>query len=638
MSRVLITICGIFALSAFLAAEEEADILVEAPLTSYDREHWAYRPLSQSEIPKVEQAGWPRTPVDAFVLAQLEAKGLSAGWRADKATLLRRVTFDLTGLPPTIAEQTAFLEDHSPDAWERLVDRLLDAPAYGERWAQHWLDLARFADTDGFEFDKVRPDAWRYRDWVIDALNRDLPYDEFVRQQLAGDELPGGDAVATMFCLAGPDMPDVNDQHERRHFRLNELTGTVGAVFLGMQIGCAECHDHKSDPISQADFYRLRAVFEPSVPDMKRDVAYHSLANHDQAVISRLWIRGDHRRPGPEVEPGVPRIAVADGVTLTTHEKTGLRTALAESLLVDAQPLAARVIVNRIWQHHFGRGLCATPSDFGLINEEPSHPELIDWLARDLIAHGWSLKHLHRRIVCSATYQQTSRSMGDDRDWHQRLSQDPDNRWLSRSPRRRLDGESLRDALLAAAGQLNRDSGGPGVMPPLPEELVQTLLKGQWTTSEKTADHTRRSIYLFARRNLRYPLLESFDRPDANASCAVRNRSTTAPQALGLLNSELSVNVARQLAGLVLASSSASEEQIELLYQRTLCRRPTAEEIVLVRQFLDQQRAALDSGISHGEAVVLPTPKPADIHRAHAAAWVDLCLAILNSNEFLYCD
>lgn len=638
MSRVLTTFCGIVILSALLAADEEADVLVEAPLSSYDREHWAYRPLSQPEIPKVEQAGWLRTPVDAFVLAQLEARGLSAGWRADNPTLLRRVSFDLTGLPPTIAEQAAFLEDHSPDAWERLIDRLLDSPAYGERWAQHWLDLARFADTDGFEFDKVRPDAWRYRDWVIDALNRDLPYDEFLRQQLAGDELPGGDAVATMFCLAGPDMPDVNDEHERRHFRLNELTGTVGAVFLGMQIGCAECHDHKSDPISQADFYRLRAVFEPSVPEMKRDVAYHSLANHDQPVVARLWIRGDHRRPGPEVEPGVPRIAVAEGVTLDIQEQTGSRTALAESLLVDAQPLVARVIVNRLWQHHFGRGLCATPSDFGLINEEPSHPELIDWLARDLIAHGWSLKHLHRRIVCSATYRQTSRSMRDDRDWHQRLAQDPDNRWLSRSPRRRLDGESLRDALLAAAGQLNRDRGGPGVMPPLPEELVQTLLKGQWTTSEKTADHTRRSIYLFARRNLRYPLLESFDRPDANASCAVRNRSTTAPQALGLLNSELSVNVARRLAGLVLASASEPEEQIELLYQRTLTRRATDEDVALVRQFLDQQRTAFGSEGLQGAANVLPSPVPAGMEPRQAAAWVDLCLAILNSNEFLYCD
>lgn len=638
MSRALITICGIVTLSAFLAADEESDVLVEAPLSSYDREHWAYRPLSRPEIPKVEQPEWLRTAVDAFVLEKLEARGLSGALPADKATLLRRVSFDLTGLPPTIAEQAAFLEDHSPDAWERLVDRLLETPAYGERWAQHWLDLARFADTDGFEFDKVRPDAWRYRDWVIDALNRDLPYDEFVRQQLAGDELPGGDAVATMFCLAGPDMPDVNDQHERRHFRLNELTGTVGAVFLGMQIGCAECHDHKSDPISQADFYRLRAVFEPSVPEMKRDVAYHSLANHDQPVVARLWIRGDHRRPGPELEAAVPRIAVADGATLITHEKTGLRAALAESLLIDAQPLVARVIVNRLWQHHLGRGLCATPSDFGLINEEPSHPELIDWLARDLIAHGWSLKHLHRRIVCSATYRQTSRNMGDDGDWHQRLAQDPDNRWLSRSPRRRLDGESLRDALLAASGHLNRDKGGPGVMPPLPEELVKTLLKGQWTTSEKTADHTRRSIYLFARRNLRYPLLESFDRPDANASCAVRNRSTTAPQALGLLNSELSVNVARQLAGLILTSATESDEQIELLYQRTLSRRPTGEEIALVRQFLDQQPAALDSGASQEDALVLPLPEPAEIDRAHAAAWVDLCLAILNSNEFLYCD
>ncbi|OYW21101.1 MAG: hypothetical protein B7Z55_06180, partial [Planctomycetales bacterium 12-60-4] len=523
---------------SFVATVRADEAIPETPIEAVDREHWAYRPLSSPVFPHVKDVTWQQTPIDAFILAQLEELGLSGGRPATRETLLRRATFDLTGLPPTLEELAAFEIDNSPESYERIVDRLLASSAYGERWGQHWLDLARFAETDGFEHDKLRPDAWKYRDWVIDALNRDLPYDEFVRQQLAGDAITGGDPVATMFCLAGPDMPDVNDQLERRHFRLNELTSTVGAVFLGMQVGCAECHDHKYDPISQVDFYRLRAIFEPAVPELKRDVPYNMLANQRDAQPARLWIRGDHRRPGPVIEAGLPRIALPQDSHETKfrpESSAEWRAALADTLIHEAIPLTARVIVNRIWQQHFGRGLCATPSDFGLINDEPSDPELLDWLANDLIEHDWSLKHLHRRIVLSATYRQASRRVtSSDRDWELRLAVDPDNRWLSRSPRRRLEGESLRDALLTVAGTLNRSQGGRGVQAPLPEELVQTLLKGQWTTSPDIGDHTRRSIYLFARRNLRFPILEAFDRPDANASCAVRGRSTTAPQALVL--------------------------------------------------------------------------------------------------------
>lgn len=592
------------------------DAVTEAPIDEIDRTHWAYRPLLDAEVPAVTQRDWCRNPVDAFILAELEARGLTGAREADRFTLIRRVTIDLTGLPPSLADVQEFTTDARPDAYERLVERLLVSPAYGERAAQHWLDLARFAETDGFEHDKVRPDAWKYRDWVVQAFNTDLPYDDFLRAQLAGDEWQAGQqAVATMFCLAGPDMPDVNDQAERRHYRLNELTATVGAVFLGMQIGCAECHDHKYDPISQADFYRLRAVFEPALPTMQRDKPYLQLASQKDVVPARFWIRGDHRRPGPAVAPAPPRIAVPASVTAAWQSAppgSSVRAALAETLVSDAAPITARVIANRLWQQHFVRGLCETSSDFGLINSEPTHPELLDWLARDLLEQGWSLKHLHRRLVLSATYRQISRASATDVDWPQRLEADPDLRWLSRSPRRRLDGEALRDALLEVSGQLHREAGGPGVRPPLPDELVSTLLKGQWPVSEQPRDYTRRSLYLFARRNLRFPLFEAFDRPDANASCAARNRSTTAPQALVLWNSELSQETAARLAQLILAAAPDTASRINWLYLRTLSRTAEAEEHALLAAYLEGSPSA--------------------------TAWTDVCLALINSSEFLYCD
>jgi hypothetical protein len=569
------------------------------------------------------------------------------------------LSLDLIGLPPTPAELAAFLANDSPDAYERQVDRLLASPAFADHWAQNWLDLARFADTDGFEHDKVRPEAWKYRDWVIDALNADLPYDQFVARQLAADEL--GDAsgdIPTMFCLAGPDMPDINDQAERRHSMLNELTGTVGSALLGLQLGCAACHDHKYDPISQADFYRLRAVFEPSVPVLKRDIPCNTLKSGVNNVAAHLWARGDFRRAGPEVPAGFPRIASSDKHLADKPS----RTELAQWLFRDDNPLTARVIVNRIWQHHFGRGIFETSSDVGLMGTSPSHEELLNFLAVDLREHGWSLKHLHRSIVCSATYRQASHVAWDERGreslatedtvngktsgakdsrpqlaWQSRIAADPANMLYSRYPRRRISGETLRDSLLATADLLSSQRGGPGVMPPLPKELVDTLLKGQWTASPREADHYRRSIYLFARRNLRYPLFEAFDRPDANASCPVRSKSTTAPQSLVLLNSELSLLAARHLAGRIMAESADTSQQIEALYLNALSRRPTEGESAMLAVFLKEQRERLVAEGRTKEKLVMPIGSTAADPYA-AAALVDACLAVLNASEFLYVD
>jgi len=633
----------------------------EIPLNDSDREHWAFVPPVRSPLPEVKNAAWCRTPIDRFILAQLEAAGLQPAPPADAATLLRRVTFDLTGLPP----KPEALQRN--ETYEAYVDRLLASDAYAQRQAQHWLDLARYADTDGYEHDNVRPEAWRYRDWVIDAFRRNLPLDEFLRLQIAGDELRPDDAdaaIATGFLLCGPDMPDLNRQDERRSMVLNELTGTVGATLLGLQLGCAQCHDHKFEPLSQADFYRLRACFETATflsrgrseedgdrEDAKPDAWRVFRETASPWPTSHMLVRGDFSRPGPEVEPGFPRVANPMQVSLTNAgwlgsstaspqnqstgsslrstpatptQGSGRRTALAAWLTRPDHPLTARVLVNRVWQQHFVEGLVRTPSDFGYLGDAPSHPELLDWLAwhfvqgsgergegRDvaseshpspLAAHPWSLKDLHRLIVTSTAYRQAGAKPS---------ASDPTNRLLSHFPRRRLDGEELRDAMLAVGDRLSDRRGGPGVMPPLPTELLSAIRKDHWKTSPDEEDHRRRSIYLFVRRNLRLPLLDAFDRPDTIASCPRRNRSTTAPQSLVLLNSEFADDAAAELAkSLRDRAGSDVAKQIELAFRACLGRSPTTEETADAMMLVKSN----DDGI------------------------VDFCLALFNLNEFAYVD
>jgi len=652
--RTLRFVSPLWLLSVGFAIAENDRQVAESPITGEDREHWSFQPLTRPAVPKVSDSAWIENEIDAFILAKLESREIAPQSPADRVTLIRRLYFDLIGLPPTPLEVAAFVEDGSADTYERLVDRLLASPHFGEHWAQHWLDLARFAETDGFEHDKVRKDAWKYRDWVIDALNSDLRYDRFVSLQLAGDELDN-QSIATAFCLSGPDMPDMNSQEERRQIVLNEMTSTVGSVLLGLQVGCAQCHDHKYDPISQADFYRLRAVFEPAVA-VKRDESLSVLGEQPGVVpASHLMIRGDWRRPGPEVFPDVPRIARIPSARfepVRAEQTSGRRAALARWLTQPENPLTARVITNRIWQHHFGAGLSRTPSDFGIVGDEPSHPELLDWLATELIRRDWKMKQLHRLIVTSATYRQASRPASsqcraaadephdDDMEgWTKAVERDPSNVGLSRFPRRRLSGEAIRDAMLAASGSLNTESGGPGVMPPLPAELVNTLLKGQWKVSPQQADHYRRSIYVFARRNLRYPIFDAFDRPDANASCARRSRSTTAPQSLLLLNSEFSLDAARRLAGAVLTEHEGlSNAAMSDAVRRAFCREPCQRELIALQCFVKEQTELLRSESRHSSDLALPLPCPDNIEPRKAAAFTDLCLALFNANEFLYLD
>jgi Protein of unknown function (DUF1553)/Protein of unknown function (DUF1549) len=692
-------------------------------------DHWAFIAPKRPHVPRVKEASWVRNPIDAFILDRLEQGGLPHSPDADRPTLLRRLSFDLTGLPPTPVELDQFLADRSPIAYERLVDRLLASPHYGERWGQHWLDLARFAETDGFEFDQARPDAWRYRDWVVQALNRDVPYDDFLRLQLAGDEARPGDPaafIATGFNRCYPDMVDLNDQGLRRQNALNDVTETTGLVFLGLTIGCARCHDHKFDPIRQTDFYALQAFFTPArfrddyplasardrhlyeerlrrweheistvraslirlespwrnllapgdpaglndetaaalavaLPERSPhdvELVFDALAR-DKRINASLWQvvldpvngyargvlmnrlqrlkragpralpkargvdeagpnapptyllrRGEYGARGPEVAPAFPAVlcstnAMAPASPRSSGRSTGRRTALADWLLRPDHPLTARVMVNRLWRHHFGRGLVSTPSDFGTMGEEPTHPKLLDWLATELIAQGWSLKSMHRLILTSAAYRQSSRSAGSAR------TTDPDNTLLWRQNRQRLDGEAIRDSLLAVSGRLNKTMGGPSIFPELPPELSRLSSKGAvWPVSPRAEDRDRRSLYVFVRRNLRYPFFEVFDRPDTNASCPQRAVTTIAPQALSLLNSKLAHQAAQSLAArLIDEATSKRGSQLERMSLVVFGRPADVAERKLMSDFL-----------------------------ANKGSLYHLGLALLNTNAFVYID
>jgi hypothetical protein len=373
--------------------------LIGSALRASEPPHWAFGPPRRPAVPMVKESSGSRNPIDAFVRSRLERAGLPPSWEADRPTLLRRLSFDLTGLPPSPDEVEAFLTDQGPLAYERLVDRLLASPRYGERWGQHWLDLARFAETDGFEFDQVRPDAWRYRDWVVQAFNRDLPYDEFVRWQLAGDEVRPGDPaafIATGFNRCYPDMVDLNDQGLRRQNALNDMTETTGLAFLGLTIGCARCHDHKFDPITQADFYSLQAFFvgtrfRDDYPVASTEKVRQTARGIDETSPSPpptfLLRRGEYGARGREVAAAFPVVLCVPGSSglakpRASDHSSGRRQALADWMVATDHPLTARVMVNRLWGHHFGRGLVGTPSDFGTMGDEPTHPELLDWLVR----------------------------------------------------------------------------------------------------------------------------------------------------------------------------------------------------------------------------------------------------------------
>lgn len=609
--------------------------------------HWAYDPPVRPALPAVEQAAWVRNPIDAFILARLEREGWAPAPEAPRQTLIRRVSLDLTGLPPSPKEVDAFLADRSPDAYERLVDRLLASPHYGERWARPWLDLARYADTDGGSYDRPRA-AWRYRDWVIAALNRDLPFDRFTIEQLAGDLLENAtleQKIATGFHRNTVKNEEMGvDLDEARWEALLDRVETTATVWLGTTITCARCHNHKYDPFTQRDYYRLLAFFEraedqdlpletppagkvatafdiPTVPVIMERPSAERPATH-------LRIKGGYANKGERVVAGTPAALHPMRPGAPPN-----RLGLAQWLVDEENPLVARVTVNRFWAELFGRGLVETPEDFGRRGQRPSHPDLLDWLATEFRRVGFSMKRIHRLIVTSATYRQSSRVTPAH------LDKDPENRLLARAPRLRMEAEMIRDVVLAASGQLSRKIGGPSVFPPRPDDLgFMPNNKGEapWTLSEGE-DRYRRGLYTFWRRTAPYPAFTTFDAPSREATTVARPRTNTPLQALTGLNDPAFFDAARGLARrMILEAPPTPRARAAYGFRLCITRHPDAGELdALVAAYRRdlahfRERPAAAHAVVNGSASA-----PVQTDLSELAAWTVVANVLLNLDETL---
>ncbi len=732
----VIATCG----SLFAQADAEK---APTPFFEGERAHWAYQPLERPDLPAVANDRWPKNDIDTFVLARLETAELAPSTVASRRMLIRRATLDVWGIPPTPDQVEKFLADTKPGAFERVVDRLLASPYYGERWARHWLDLVRYAESDGYKSDGVREGAWRYRDYVIRAFNEDKPYDRFMAEQIAGDELwpTRRDAVvATGFMRHWPYEDNGRDLDQQWTDILNSVTNVSGQVFLGMTVRCARCHDHKFDAIKQTDYFRLQAFFAAMTPRNDLPVAnddqlaaYHerlqkwetataklraertqlespflqkaerSMGNqfppHIQEILEILperrtpyqqqlvilggkMLRVDRKKMAekmkgdvknrwdelskqidefkdikpdkhafargvrdigktapPTTVPGKAKEVIAPGFLSILHpapakirpapaaqNSTGRRSTLAEWLGKSSNPLPARVMVNRLWQHHFGRGIVATPGDFGVMGDRPTHPKLLDYLASEFIASDWKLKHLHRLMLTSATYRQSSVADGSNVG----LKKDPNNNLLWKMRPRRIEAEVLRDSILATTGQLNNKMFGPSVSPELPKGLSERY---GWKPTKPASEQRRRSIYLIVKRNTHLPLLKTFDVPDNHDTCMRRDRTTTPTQALILLNDSWPLERSRELAARLLRECSKdNREWINRAYMICFSRPPTPAETEAGLNFLLGQ-AKLAS-----KPTMLPTNVPDDVTPSQAAALVDYCHALWNTNEFMYVD
>ena len=681
-------------------------------------DHWSFQRPKRPAVPAVKDAAWVRNPIDPFVLARLERQGVKPSPEADRNTLLRRLSLDLTGLPPTPQETEAFLTDTSPNAYEKVVDRLLASPHYGERWGRHWLDLARYADSDGYTIDAPRQ-IWKYRDWVIQALNRDLAFDQFVIEQIAGDLLPNpttDQLIATGFHRNTTSNYEGGiDFEQYRVEAVADRVATTGAAFLGLTVGCARCHDHKYDPITQREFYQLFAFFnntdeiasegeryrfnqpildlatpeerarqeanraqvamlsrelaeyaaalakrpdEPGAPPKYKDPGLRERVSNLSALRRRLppvtstlvmrdlpqprpayiHLGGDFLRHGAPVSPGVPAV-------LSSAPVTGNRLDLARWLVDPANPLTARVTVNRLWQSYFGKGLVETENDFGLMGSKPTHPELLDWLATEFVARGWSQKAMHRLIVTSATYRQSSRHRPDIEE------SDPYNRLLARQSRMRLEAEILRDNALVSSGLLTPVIGGPSVYPPIPEgAMAVTQVKRPWPTATGP-DRYRRGLYTFYYRSIPHPGLALFDAPDATAACTRRFRSNSPLQALTLLNDEAYIEFARALAKRVLKEAPAADAaRLDYAFLLALGRHPKPVEQDRLARLLALQRDEYRSDPTSASLLVVKEQvfdsspggnrdleqAPVDPKQVpELAAWTALSRVLFNLDDFL---
>lgn len=645
------------------------------------RAFWSFQPVRRPTVPAVRHMDRVANPIDNFVWERLEAKQLALAPRAEPQILLRRVSLNVRGLPPTLGEQVEFLDDKSSDAYERLLDRLLDDPAYGEHWGRHWLDVVRYADSNGYERDGAKPSVWRYRDYVIAALNDDKPYDRFVLEQIAGDELHDANSetlIATGFHALGAwqDEVDPLEAAQYRADELDDLVRTTAQTFWGLTLGCARCHNHKFDPLTMVDYYSLAAILAPlkrpnkgrvdrdlplgsphqiaaqlqrddaieqtqrQIAELKKNKpadeeqqiaallqkvrqlrqetpdlpgAYRCYEDGAETTPTYLLLSGRASSPGPVMQPRVPAVlTTAQPVFPAAGPRSTLRRlTLARWTASPDNPLTARVIVNRVWQHHFGEGLVATPSDFGRIGARPTHPELLDWLADWFVNDaGWSLKKLQRLILSSETYRQSSL-------WNEHAgSLDPPNNLLWRFPFRRLDVEAIRDSMLAVAGNLNHQMFGPAVYLPIPQAAIEahTDKQAAWQASSGPAID-RRTIYAFVKRTLLVPLLETLDFCDTTQSADRRAITSVAPQALTLFNGDFVNRQAEQFARrLVREAGHDLDRQVEMAFRLALARAPTVPEALAIRQFFDREAATTDP---------------------HSAL-VQACRVILNLNEFVY--
>jgi mono/diheme cytochrome c family protein len=699
------------------------------------RKHWSFQPVVRPDVPEVKNAGWVRNPIDAFVLRKLESQGISPAPEADRATLIRRLSLDLLGITPTVAEVDAFVSDTRPNAYELLVEKLLTSPHYGERWGRHWLDLARYADSNGFTRDFGRS-IWKYRDWVIDALNRDLPFDRFTIEQIAGDMLPEatleqkiatGFHRNTLFNEEGGTDPE--------QFRVEAVVdrvNTTGIVWLGLTVGCAQCHEHKYDPISQREYYQLFAflnnadepklevptpeqiaagdlqmrdeirarikVLEEEVkskddelalgvaewektltdddkkklpfqvvnalnfsPEMRGEADRKVLVDHFKtlestqekypqlAEIGRLrakepqfvttmvmeerqeprethiHIRGDFLRHGAKVEPAIPAVLPP----LAEETKHPTRLDLAQWLVDPRNPLTPRVTVNRVWQRYFGRGIVETENDFGTQGEPPTHPELLDWLASEWMARKWSLKELHRLIVHSATYRQSSH-------FRTELAEiDPANKLYARQNRLRLDAEIIRDAALSASGLLAGKIGGPSVFPPQPDGVFDfTQDKKPWNAAIGP-DRYRRAMYTHLWRSSPYPAMTVFDFPDANVACTRRNRSNTPLQSLTLANDQQFVEFAQGLAVRVLKEGATTDDaRLRFAFRVCFARDPAEAEAKRLTALLKEQRNSFGADLKDAEQLTPPL-LAVNTTTQEFAAWTAVARVLLNLDEFI---
>lgn len=592
------------------------------------QEHWSFLPVTRPPVPGAASG---MNPVDAFIQAELANHHLAPAPQADPATLMRRVFLDLTGLPPTL-EDMAELGDWSEAKYTALVDRLLASPHFGERWGRHWLDMARYADSNGFLGDGLRPNAWKYRDWVIHSVNADQPFDQFTLEQLAGDLLPDAtreQVAATGFHRNAALNTEAGvDKEEARFQYLADRVNTTGRVWMGLTIGCAQCHTHKYDPVTIRDYYSLYAFFNNTADKDEPATKAPALAEvREDRRQTYVHMAGDYARRGPDVMPA----SLSALPPMRTDGKTeATRLDLARWIVAAENPLTRRVAVNHIWGRLFGIGLVSTPDDFGATGEPPSHPELLDWLACEFQRLGWSRKQLIRLIVTSSTYKQSSAHREDIVDF------DPLNRLLARQNRLRLEGEVLRDSSLAVSGLLTRTVGGPSFRPPLPEDLYDVGRSKGWQAATG-AELYRRSLYIITLRSVLYPLLTTFDGPDAADACVRRERSNTPLQALTMMNDPAFVQAARSLALRVLREAPAQPEaRLTRLFELALHRHPRADELERLSAFLAWQTRRVQTG---GEEALLSLGATREnmppSEAVEAAALVALARVVLNLDEFI---